>query len=65
MPSAENPYPPGSARYKLWERREADRRAKEKAKPKPKAIDDEVREELERRPGYFKRRNAQSTDSNQ
>lgn len=63
MPSPENPYPPGSARYKLWERREADRKAKA---PKPKKIVDEVREELDRRPGYFKRRkDNQSTDSNQ
>ena len=31
-----NPYPKGSARYKLWERREADRRKKEAAEEKPK-----------------------------
>jgi len=29
-----NPYPQGSARYKLWNRREKARRAKVKAKPK-------------------------------
>ena len=31
-----NPYPEGSARWKLWNRREKDRLAKEKPKPKPK-----------------------------
>jgi len=32
----QNPYPKGSALYKLWERREADRRAAELKKKKKK-----------------------------
>ena len=73
MPSAENPYEPGTARYKLWERRESDRRAKEKAEAPPPP-----KEEEEEEPGFFssffdrgkviddavegKRRKNQSTD---
>ena len=67
-----NPYPPGSARAKLWERREADRREKEKPSPEDKgsvrpkgrardrarAIDDIVEDAVRGR------RENQSTDSN-
>ncbi len=37
----QNPYPKGSARYKLWNRREKERRdAQKPKKPKPKTPED-------------------------
>jgi len=57
-----NPYPPGSARAKLWARREADRRKKEGGEKKTPPKGD-VEKEMEglKRPSYFKN---QTTDSN-
>jgi hypothetical protein len=61
----ENPYPAGSARAKLWARREAEKANKTAAAKPKQSIDNTVREELERRPQYIKqRKNNQSTDSN-
>jgi hypothetical protein len=66
MPSEENPYPKGSARYKLWERRNAERKAKEQEKKSPgserrrrRARDDDTMDIVDRM------QRGQSTDSNQ
>lgn len=39
-PNPQNPYPTGSARYKLWARREGARLKAERAKVKPKEKQD-------------------------
>lgn len=45
-----NPFPPGSARAKLWDRREADRKKKEAAsKPEAPAEDESEEDKTKRR----------------